>query len=312
MSRTQIEPFSEEHLPGAAQALAARHERHRARLPLVSPDDALARLRAFRADGETSGAVALADGRVTAFILARLMTHALFGRCAWVAHPGHAAEESELLRDVYAAAADGWAREGAEIHYVYVPAHSEALGPWYRLGFGHMHVEGLRPLATAPHPAPLGVRLRLGTRADLEVAEEIDLEIYMLQARSPSFSRLPLDREARRQEWFEMNLKEDGLRYLVAEEKGELLGHTIIFRPEPVLGVPPGAAYLASTAVREGERGRGIGAALVAEVLRLAVEAGYTSVFTNWRMTNLSASRFWPAQGFQPIYHRLHRALGSG
>ncbi len=82
--------------------------------------------------------------------------------------------------------------------------------------------------------------------------------------------------------------------------------------PEPVLGYPEDAAYLASTAVREDLRGRGIGAGLVAEVVRLAAEAGYGSVVTNWRMTNLSASRFWPAQGFQPIYHRLHRALGSG
>jgi len=79
-----------------------------------------------------------------------------------------------------------------------------------------------------------------------------------------------------------------------------------------VLGYPPDAASLASTAVLEGERGRGIGAALVAGILRLAAEAGYGSVVTNWRMTNLSASRFWPGQGFEPIYHRLHRALGSG
>ena len=109
-----------------------------------------------------------------------------------------------------------------------------------------------------------------------------------------------------------MDLDEDGLRYLVAEADGRIVGHTLIYRPDSVLGYPRDAAYLASTVVREDLRGRGVGSALVAEVLRLAQEAGYGSVVTNWRMTNLSASRFWPAQGFQPIYHRLHRALGSG
>jgi len=31
---------------------------------------------------------------------------------------------------------------------------------------------------------------------------------------------------------------------------------------------------------------------------------------TNWRVTNLLASRFWPARGFRPSYVRLHRAPG--
>jgi ribosomal protein S18 acetylase RimI-like enzyme len=195
---------------------------------------------------------------------------------------------------------------------VLVPALPEALAPWYRLGFGQMHVEALRSQLAETRPAPTGVRLRLGTRADLELAEEIDLEIYRIQERSPSFARLPLDREARRAEWLEINLKEEGLRFLVAEAGGDLVGHSILYRPEPVLGVPADAGYLASTAVREALRGRGVGAALVAEMLRLAREAGYGSVVTNWRMTNLSASRFWPAQGFEPIYHRLQRTIGVG
>jgi GNAT superfamily N-acetyltransferase len=249
---------------------------------------------------------------VTGFVLAQVMTHSLFGRCAWVPHAGHAAEDGELLRDLYASAATAWVEIGAERHYVLVPAHSDALSPWYGLGFGHMHVEALRPVAIDDHPAPAGVRLRRGKRADLEIAEEIDLEIFRIQERSPSFARLPLDRDERRREWFEIDLNEGGLRYLVAESGPHVVGHTIIFRPEPILGVPADAAYLASTAVLEDERGRGIGAALVASILRLAADAGYGSVFTNWRMTNLSASRFWPAQGFQPIYYRLHRALGSG
>jgi len=307
-----IERFSEAHLAGAQRVLAARHERHRAELPQVATGDAAAALEAIWRKKDVSGAVALTSGRVTGFLLAEIMTHPFFGRCAWVAHAGHAAEKGELLRDLYAAAAEAWVEAGAERHYVLVPAYAEALAPWYRLGCAHMHVEALRSLAIEA-PAPIaGVTLRRGTRDDLENAEAIDLEIFRLQERAPSFARLPLNRGARRDEWIEMDLDEEGLRYLVAERDGRTVGHTLVYRPEPVLGYPPDAAYLASTAVLEGERGRGIGAALVAGILRLAAEAGYGSVVTNWRMTNLSASRFWPGQGFEPIYHRLHRALGSG
>jgi GNAT superfamily N-acetyltransferase len=311
MTSTHIEAFSAEHLEGAAAVLRARHAEHLARSPLLASGDVRAALEAVWDKKGRSGAVALRNGRVAGFVIAEIMTHPLFGRCAWVAHPGHAADDGELLRDLYAVAAAAWVEAGAERHYVLVPAFAEALAPWYRLGFGHMHVEALRSLSIEGRAAPGNVSLRLGTRDDLERAEAIDQEIFRLQAGSPSFSRVPLNCSARRDDWIEMDLEEDGLRYLVAETDGRLIGHTLIYRPEPVLGYPADAACLASTAVVEDLRRRGIGTALLAEILRLAEEAGYASVVTNWRMTNLSASRFWPAQGFQPIYHRLHRTLGS-
>jgi len=264
----------------------------------------------WRKEG-VSGVAALRDGRVAAFVLAQVGDRRHFGQSAWVLHAGHAAEEGELLRDVYAAAAQGWVEADVERHYVLVPAFDEALAPWYRLGFAHMHVEALRPGGGFTAATPAGVTIRPGTRADLEIAEEIDLEIFRIQERSPSFARLSLDREARRADWFEIDLKEEGLYYLVAEVGGELVGHTIIFRHEPALGFPENAATLASTAVLEGRRGRGIGLAIVAAILGLAAEAGYEHVVTNWRMTNLAASRFWPARGFRPIYHRLYRTVGA-
>jgi ribosomal protein S18 acetylase RimI-like enzyme len=312
MSAPRFEPFTGDHLEAAAEVLRARHVDHRAHAPLLAAGDALAALKSYWSKGSQSGVVALRDGRVAGFVLAQLQTHPLFGRCAWIAHSGHAAEEGELLRDLYALAAEVWVAAGAERHYVLVPAHAEALAPWYRLGFAHMHVEALRSMRIERTSTPPGVTLRLGRRDDLEAAEAIDLEIFRIQERSPSFARLPLNRGARRDEWLEMDLDEDGLRYLVAEREGKPVGHTLIYRPEPVLGYPPDAAYLASTVVLETERGRGIGKALLGEVLRLAELAGYGTVVTNWRMTNLSASRFWPRQGFEPIYHRLQRAVGSG
>jgi GNAT superfamily N-acetyltransferase len=308
----RIEPFAEGHLPSAAAVLAGRHDRHRQANPFLAPGSALAFLQSTWNLPGASGAAVVRDGQVVAFTVAQVADRPHFGRSAWIGHAGHAAEDGELLRDVYAAAAEGWVAQGAERHYVLVPAFDEALAPWYRLGFAHMHVEALRPVRDETPQAPQGVALRLATRADLEAAEEIDFEIVRIQSASPSFARLDLNRDARRVEWLEMDLREEGLAYLVAEERGNVLGHTVIYRPEPVLGLPADAAYLASTAVLETERGRGIGAALVAAIARRAAELGYGHLYTNWRMTNLSASRFWPARGFAPIYHRMQRAIGIG
>lgn len=45
--------------------------------------------------------------------------------------------------------------------------------------------------------------------------------------------------------------------------------------------------------------------------MALATDLGLVdaSVVTDWRMTNLSASRAWPALGFRPTFFRLHRAI---
>ncbi|WP_163512439.1 hypothetical protein [Fodinicola acaciae] len=40
-----------------------------------------------------------------------------------------------------------------------------------------------------------------------------------------------------------------------------------------------------------------------------AVERGETGMATDWRTTNLLASRFWPAVGFRPHCLRLSRTV---
>ena len=50
-------------------------------------------------------------------------------------------------------------------------------------------------------------------------------------------------------------------------------------------------------------------AALGEMVLVWARDAGYPTVVTDWRETNLLSSRAWPRLGFRPLFRRLHRAI---
>ena len=90
-------------------------------------------------------------------------------------------------------------------------------------------------------------------------------------------------------------------RFLAEAETEAALGHTVLF-PDPV---DTEALHLASTAV---VRGRGIGVART-HALAYTAEQGYPRLRTNWRVTNLAASRFWPARGFQLTHIRLVRRL---
>ncbi len=310
MPGLEVVPFGDEHLEAAATLLAARHARHRASCPLLPDVDAKASVEeAWRRPG-TTGVLALRGGEPVGYLIGALEGELpIWGNLAWMERAGHAARDAELTRDLYAAAADSWVDAGAVRHYVLVPALPDDLEPWYRLGFAHMHVEAIRESGCEPRPLPDGLAIRRGGPEGLEDAIKIDRLIQELQGRPPSFSIEAADED--RREMLIETLADPEVIHLVAELDGRLVGHATLYaRPE--FGTPPDAVYLASTATVPEVRGRGVGLALTEHALARAREAGYASVVTNWRMTNLLASRFWPARGFRPTFHRLHRAVGLG
>ena len=69
------------------------------------------------------------------------------------------------------------------------------------------------------------------------------------------------------------------------------------------------ALQRASTAVLPAAQGTGVGRALTSHAFAFARESGYATVATNWRVTSLVASRFWPALGFRIATLRLTREL---
>ncbi len=160
MSRLEVLPFDESHLPDAGRLLAARHRRHRRpsrTCPSASrtPGPARTQVAAVLGADDASGAVAVRDGRVVGYLLGAPKPSAVWGRNVWVESAGLAVEQAEDVRDLYAAAATRWADEGRTAHYVLVPAHDEALvDAWFRLAFGHQHTHAVRDVPAGPAPTP--------------------------------------------------------------------------------------------------------------------------------------------------------------
>lgn len=316
-----IVPFAEEHLDGAGSLLAERHRAQRLAEPGLDPryEDANAARREIREilDGDgASGVTALADGEVVGFLLGAPRDTS-WGANVWVDAAGHAAMHAELVRDLYAAAAERWVADGLTAHYALVPATDPALvDAWFRLGFGHQQVHAIRetPPEDPRTEETTGPTLRLAGRDDLDALTRLDIALPEHQARSPVFSRRPLPSYDETRAEIDADFDDPRLTTYVVERDGEVVGAAIacpieVSSTHTSLTLPPGAAFLGYASVLPEARGTGAGRLLGEAVLGWARETDRAWVVTDWRMTNLLASRAWPQLGFRPTFYRLHRAI---
>jgi GNAT superfamily N-acetyltransferase len=194
-------------------------------------------------------------------------------------------------------------------HGVFVPASDEALlGAWFRLTFGASGALAIRE-TTPEEPFETSVRVRRGTPDDLAEAARLDQAMTESMVSSPSFSTSAVpSTEAAREEWRE-TWDDERFEHFVAERDGRIVGHMLLYRRPPDLRVPADSIDLAAASTEAAARGSGVGRALTTHVLGWAHAAGIPVMVIDWRMTNLSASRFWPRRGFRPTFLRLYRHL---
>lgn len=322
MSRLELAPFADDHLEDASRLLAARHARHRAAEPVLAeryedPPEALAEIeRAWRSEA-ASGSAALRRSRLVGYLFAAPRDPEVWGENVWVELAGSAVEEPEDMRDLYGHAAARWVEEGHTRHYALIPADPPLVDAWFRVGFGQQQAHGYRevPERTAV-PLREGVEIREPTEADIDelVEAELDLALPKHQQSSPVFSTRPLPTEEEiRSEWADT---------IARGEEKVLLGYRDgrpaacwAFVPGALsthfrgIGLPDHSCYLSYAATLPESRGTGLGVALTDAGLAWAAEEGYRAMVTDWRVTNLLASRFWPRRGFRPSILRLYRSI---
>jgi ribosomal protein S18 acetylase RimI-like enzyme len=316
MPGIDVETFADKHLDEAARLLQERHSRHREAEPLL-PEDV-----DFRAEVDelwrhgASGAVAHRDGQAVGFLLGNRRDDEIWGPNVWIEFAGHAAGEAESIRDLYALAAQRWVEEERNRHYALVPAGDDALiEAWFRLGFGQQQAHGIREVPARPEvEVPDGFEIRAPRLEEVDELMQVDLALPTHQRAAPVFSSLPLPtREEQRKEW-EDTLSRGDEEVFVGYRNGspvacwsfvpvELASH------HTGLGRPPRACYLAFAATVPEARGSGIGTALTEAGFAWAAEQGYEVMVTDWRVTNLLASRFWPRRGFRTSFLRLYRSI---
>lgn len=302
MRAPQIHPLSETHLAGAARLLEERHARHHAAEPLF-PDsgDFRAQIERALSAGGAAGAVAVVDDQVAAYLIGSPQPD----RSSEVGIVGCAAREPELIRDLYAHPASGWATDR---HRVYVPATDAGLvDAWFRLVFGLQFTYAVRE--TSPEPSvDAGVEIREGGASDLDAVAALERAFSEHLRASPSFSgRVVASDEEVKVAWAH-TWDDDRFKHFIAERHGRVVGHVLLYRRElGDLRIPEGSVDLSLATTHSDVRGSGAGSALIAHAICWAHENGYRALTIDWRVVNLLADRFFTARGFRPTFFRLYR-----
>ena len=318
----QIRPFEASDLDAAAELLAARHRRHRLAEPLLDPAyevPGAARHEIetlLEADSATAWAASV-DGSLGGFVVGISKDPVTWGGNVWVEAAGHAATGPAVVRALCAVAAAAWVDAGRANHHVLVPATDEDLvEAWFSLDFGQQHLHAVREWPSATFGVVPGHELviRRAKRADLPAMAELELVLPRHSRRAPVFSRLPVQPIEEVRAELERDFDDPRFTVFVAVVGGRVVGSATGCSLEESsantsLIRPAGAGFLGYAAVLPEARGLGVGRALGETILAWGRDAGYRTIATDWRSTNLEADRAWRGLGFRPTFRRLHRSI---
>lgn len=196
-----------------------------------------------------------------------------------------------------------------------MPAADAALvDVWFRLSFGLEQEYALLDLERYPQTGrpPAGVKIRRASPADRQTLVDLSDIIWRHQTDAPVWGiHLPEQESEDHADWAAL-VDDPTATVWLALEQGQAIGFQCFFPAEEAadnLLTPPQCVELSVAGTRAASRGRGIGLALTRHSLTHARSRGYRHCLTDWRSTNLLASRFWPRQGFRPVAYRLVRRV---
>jgi GNAT superfamily N-acetyltransferase len=314
-----VRAFEPADLDAAAALLAERHRRHRQAEPLLDaayedPSRARPEIEKLLAMDGANGWVAVRGERLAGYLIG-FAKDASWGANVWVESAGHAADERQVVRELYGAGAAAWVAEGRNNHHVLVPASDAMLvDAWFSLDFGQQHLHAVREVpASSFGVVPRSeLVIRTPTEADIPALAELELVLPKHSPLAPLFASVPIQPVEEILAELIEDWDDPKFTWFVAKHEGKVIGSAIacdlgVSSSNRGLISPASAGFLGYAAVLPEARGLGAGKALGETVLAWARDTGYEVIATDWRSANLQADRSWRGLGFRPTFRRLHR-----
>ncbi len=276
-------------------------------------------LKALSEKSMGKGCVLLQQDEMVGFMLGYYDENLFFGKYAWVPFGGIALPHEnsfESFRALYTAAGEIWVKDNILNHYLICPAMDAWLQAAFSLSFGQEQVYAAASLQEErdEFSLPDGFSMREIEPAD---AGQLAKKCHWIAERlnqAPVWAPVPDGHIENIRAGYAELANDDTSTTWVALDGNEIISYVCVY-PEEVGAInylgDLKTAHFSIAATDPAYRGRGIGRALFTHILNITREQGYDRIFTDWRITNLEASRYWPTFGFNPFSYRLLRRVNS-
>ncbi len=270
-------------------------------------------------DNETViGLCAYNDDLLLGYLIGEIRIDAVRGngRHIWVPYEGVAIREgqsAELLRTLYSEVSLLWNEKGCFNHIINIPlGKSLYLDALMRLSFSIDHVHGIMKLSDYNNfktQTKIDIRKaniddsdKLGNLSNVILSALNATPTYLavvpetIDQINKGFKRLPND--------------SDSITFL-AEEDNKAVGFQVFEAVDSNLMIPDNSIELSIAGTLYSHSSKGIGKFFMNHTCEYMRNKGHDYVVSDWKMSNLSASRFWSKCGFTPIAYRMCRLINK-
>jgi GNAT superfamily N-acetyltransferase len=307
----EIKTFKEEYIDEAARLFAASHERERDRLPIMPErkniinevSDALSKI------AQNPGVVAIQGKVLVGYILETNTAENFMSKkttfCIGL-YPHCAIEQDKerIYQKMYERLSRIWVRSGYHTHEISIFAGDDVLSfALYRLGFGMTHFQLLREL-TLPEGEFADVTIKkLDSEAPIR---ELNKEHNCYYPNPPLF-------------WIPHSEYDENGEDEVLSGNIEVLAAFDEDQPVAFFSLKKGGAEawlfadekngrIAGAYAKEEYRGKGIGKALLREVVKWARENGCARLYVEGESANIYGGNFW-MRHFTPVAFSVRRCI---
>jgi len=165
---------------------------------------------------------------------------------------------------------------------------------------------GGRPAERTPDLSDQGIQLRRAGLADIDAVASLGMQAIRFDAQVCGVAERPDTAAALQRECAALLSGHEPWAWL-AEHDGTPVGMLIAEPPTAAAWIAPlaaaaPAAYLLLAGVQRGDRGRGVGAALVARLHDEVAAAGVQVTLLHYAQVNPLSVPFWSQQGYRPLW----------
>jgi GNAT superfamily N-acetyltransferase len=260
------------------------------------------------------GYVAYLDNEMVAYLFARKIESRYHGMMAYVPYIGLAIKEEtpiDVLRYLYKEASQLWLNNNCQYHSVFVPlADSKYKEAFFNLAF---HIEQVHACLELDQYKPYEIKeatpIRVANKHDQFLLGQMSSIISDYQVQSPVYLSIDQDMKEQRRKAFENLVNEDDVIVLIAGEDNQGLGYFEFEYLNQSLMIPDQSIELTVAGVFKEYRNNNVGKTLMNASVKYLIDQGFKYLMTDWKVSNLAASRFWPKCKFVPIAYRMVREI---